>query len=221
MVDRLPPEVEDLLGSQDPASRDDAWARFVAAHSRLLLHVARTVTLDPDEAMDAYAWTLERLREEGGRRFTAFGTRGNSKFTTWLVVVVRRMCLDCLRKKRGRVRADGGQSIEAKEGRKVRRRLLELTGDPFVLETIRDPGLDPAAEAQRSEQLQLLNRVLDELPPSDRLLLSLRFEDDLSASEIAGILGLPSPFHVYRRLNRLLPDLRRRLNGRGVSDSKI
>lgn len=221
MVDRLPSEVEDLIGSQDPAARDAAWDRFVAAYSRLLLHVARSVTSDPDEAMDAYVWTLERLREDGGRRLATFEGRGNSKFTTWLVVVVRRLCLDCLRRRRGRIRGDSRESAKAKEGRKVRRRLLQLAGEPAVLEALPDPALDPAGEVQRSEELGALHQVLSELPPSDRLLISLRFEDDLPASEIARVMGLPSPFHVYRRLDRLLPELRRRMNGRGITDAEI
>jgi len=221
MVDRLPPEVGDFLGATDPAVREAAWDRFVASHSRLILHVARSVFRDADEAMDAYTCCLERLRADGGRRLSTFLSRNNSKFSTWLVVVVRRMCLDHLRQKRGRVRpgADGGGG--SSQGQKMRRRILEMAGEPEVLETLQDPGLDPAQETVRSEGLRHLAQALEELPPSDRLLLSLRFEDDLSASEIARIVGLPSPFHVYRRLNRLLPELRRRLNGRGMLDSEL
>lgn len=221
MADRLPSEVEDFIGSQDPAARDAAWDCFVATYSRLLLHVARSVTPDPDEAMDAYVWTLERLREDAGRRLATFEGRGNSKFTTWLVVVARRLCMDCLRNKRGRIRSDARESAKAKEGRKVRRRLLLLAGEPAVLETLPDPSLDPAEGAQRSERLGVLRQAVSELPPGDRLLISLRFEDDMPASEIARVLGLPSPFHVYRRLHRVLPDLRRRMNGRGISDSEL
>jgi DNA-directed RNA polymerase specialized sigma subunit len=40
------------------------------------------------------------------------------------------------------------------------------------------------------------------------LLLTLRFEDELSAAEIADILGMPSQFHVYRRLKVILAGLK-------------
>lgn len=221
MVDRLPPEVGEFLGATDPAVRDAAWDRFVASYSRLILHVARSVFRDADEAMDAYTCCLERLRADGGRRLSTFDSRNNSKFSTWLVVVARRMCLDCLRQKQGRVLAHAKGTGRFSDGQKIRRRILELTGEAGALETLQDPGLDPAARTVKSEGLRLLTQVLEELPPADRLLLSLRFEDDLSASEIARVAGLPSPFHVYRRLNRLLLELRKRLNGRGMLDSEL
>jgi DNA-directed RNA polymerase specialized sigma subunit len=52
--------------------------------------------------------------------------------------------------------------------------------------------------------------------PQDRLLLRLRFEGDMTAREIALLLNLPTPFHVYRRLNALLEQLRESLNRRGI-----
>src|SRR4029079_5423431 len=55
----------------------------------------------------------------------------------------------------------------------------------------------------------------DALRPSCRLLLTMRFDDGLSAAEIATILKYPSQFHVYRRINALLADLRSRLEKRG------
>ena len=55
---------------------------------------------------------------------------------------------------------------------------------------------------------------------ADRLLIKLRFDDDLSAREIAGLVGLPTPFHVYRRLNALLGQLRRVLRQRGIHEAE-
>jgi hypothetical protein len=49
------------------------------------------------------------------------------------------------------------------------------------------------------------------------LLLALRFEDDLSASRISRMLGLPTPFNVYRRLNVVLRQLRAGLEARGIN----
>nr|MBA3521296.1 RNA polymerase sigma factor SigF [Gemmatimonadales bacterium] len=57
--------------------------------------------------------------------------------------------------------------------------------------------------------------AIGELEPRDRLLLTLRFEQELSAREIAGLMGLATPFHVYRRLNRICEGLRERLSGNG------
>jgi hypothetical protein len=43
-------------------------------------------------------------------------------------------------------------------------------------------------------------------------LLRLRFEQDLTAREMATVLGLPSPFHVYRRLDAIFRALRMALS---------
>jgi DNA-directed RNA polymerase specialized sigma subunit len=51
------------------------------------------------------------------------------------------------------------------------------------------------------------------------LLLRLRFDDDLTAQEIAKLLQFPSPFHVYRRVNALLGVLRRALEQRGFESA--
>src|SRR5688572_14416739 len=106
MADRrhaLPPELERLLDSAahrgDP---DEAWAALVAKYSRLLMTVARDVAPGHDAAMDAYAFVLERLREDDCRRLRGFVADGRSSFTTWLVVVTRRLCVDHYRQRYGR-----------------------------------------------------------------------------------------------------------------------
>ena len=50
------------------------------------------------------------------------------------------------------------------------------------------------------------------------VLLALRFDNQLSARRIAEILDFPSPFHVYRRLNSLLAQVRQKLESRGFTD---
>jgi DNA-directed RNA polymerase specialized sigma24 family protein len=44
--------------------------------------------------MDGYAYVLEALRSDDYRRLRAYAADGRSKFSTWLVVVARRLCLD-------------------------------------------------------------------------------------------------------------------------------
>ena len=64
----------------------------------------------------------------------------------------------------------------------------------------------------------VLEAAVARLAPADRVLLKLRFEDELPAREIAAVLRLPTVFHVYRRLNALLTELRVTLRNRGVED---
>lgn len=219
----LPRELSRLLDARTPARADAAWDDFVAIHSPLLLHVTRSLTRDRDEAMDAYARVLERLREDDCRRLRAFVSDGRSRFTTWLVAVVRRLCLDWHRERFGRARADG--SAEAREAHERRRRLRTLAHD-IGIEEFNDAvdagtqGADGPDEQLRALELHdALETALATLPVADQLLLRLRFHDERSAQQIARVLHFPTPFHVYRRINALLAQLRATLRARGIESS--
>jgi RNA polymerase sigma factor (sigma-70 family) len=214
--DELPREVAELLCAESLAARDAAWERFVAVHTRLLLHVTRTLVHDPDVAMDAYAELLERLREDDSRRLRGFAAAGRSKFTTWLVVVSRRICVDWLRHRGGRTRTGAASGTPALPSQLFRRRLLGMAGEAIPLDSLRDARHGADDDLERAEIHEALTAALDGLSSADRLLLALRFDDGLKASEIARVMKLPSPFHVYRRLDHVLRTLRRSLSGSGV-----
>ena len=82
-----------------------------------------------------------------------------------------------------------------------------------------DTGEAPDAAIRREQLNTALLASLATLLPRERLLLTLRFEDDLTAREIAIRLRYPTPFHVYRAINGILESLRDRLHRQGVSDS--
>jgi RNA polymerase sigma factor (sigma-70 family) len=218
VADALPVELSRLFAPApaDAAARDTAWDGFTAAYSRLLLHTARSITSDHDSAMDAYAYLLEQLRADDFKRLRAYTPVGRGKFTTWLVVVVRRLCLDFRRQRYGRPRTDTTDDAAA---RATRRRLIDLIAAPQDPDEIPASGKDPATAALSSDLGRILESALAGLMPEDRLLLKLRYEDDLPAREIAALLRMASPFHVYRRINALLTQLRGSLRARGVDDS--
>lgn len=166
--------------------------------------------------MDYYAYVLERLRDEDFRRLRSYQTEPSCKFSTWLTVVVRRLCVDRHRQRYGRLHAEPGGT-----GDLARRNLLHLVAER--LETVDPadptPAANPEASLRQRELIGALQRELEQLAPRDRYLLALRFEDDLGAEEIAGMLGFATRFHVYRSINRVLLELRRRLSGRGIQGS--
>lgn len=165
--------------------------------------------------MDAYTHVLEQLRADDYRRLRGYAAEPASKFTTWLVVVVRRACVDFHRIRYGRTR--GQDSAASKERRSLRRKLEELASAPDDLASVIDESsASPDRAILDNEVATSLQCALDRLAPADRLLLALRFEEDLSASEIAKIMFFPSPFHVYRRLNTVLADMRGVLRARGI-----
>ncbi|MBA3258308.1 MAG: sigma-70 family RNA polymerase sigma factor [Gemmatimonadales bacterium] len=197
-ADRLPAEMDRLLAPL-PADRETAWQEFVERYSRLLLRVAFAFTPGYDGAMDRYLFILEELRRDDFARLRRFAADGRGRFSTWLVVVARRLCVDHHRRCYGRNRTAGPAPQMRSPARQARQRLTDLCGDSRALDAVADLAqLDPL-------------EALDELEPSDRLLLKLRYEQDLTAREIAALLGLPTPFHVYRRARAICALLRDRL----------
>jgi RNA polymerase sigma factor (sigma-70 family) len=214
-VNELSPSLSRLIRAGTPHDSDAAWRAFVAEHSRLVLHACRSVWRSPDDAMDAYAEVLDHLHADDFRRLREFATEPRSQVSTWLVVVSRRIALDLYRRRYGRPGSDA--SIEQ---RRARRRVLYLGAAPPAPHDHAAPENDRAdAAIRRAELHEALRCALAALPPRDVLLLELRFVDDLSAQAIAPMLEMPSPFHVYRRLNALLADLRRALGRRGVESA--
>ena len=209
-----PRQLARLLEAQDEAQSNRAWDQFLSAYGHLLLKTAHYTHRNHDGAMDAYAYVLERLRQENFRRLRTFSGGDAAALSRWLVVVSRRMCLDFRRERYGRPRA----SVPAVE-RDARRRLVDEVWDAREPAELPAPSTsNPEWQLRRDQQRRALAAVVDQLEPRDQLLLALRFENELSARRIAEIMDWPSPFHVYRRLNKLLPVLRTRLKARGIED---
>ncbi|HVF40660.1 MAG TPA: sigma-70 family RNA polymerase sigma factor [Gemmatimonadaceae bacterium] len=216
-MSQLPATLQSLLNAS-PGQLDDAWADFLAEFSTLLLHVARSVSSGRDQAMDAYAHLLDQLRKDHCKKLHGYAIDPNTRFTTWLVVVSRRACVDFHRTRYGRSRPEDSSS--SKDRRALRRKLEELTGAPDDLSFVIDEsGASPDRRILDHELVSGLQDALDSLAPADRLLLALRFEEDLSASEIAKIMVFPSQFHVYRRLNSVLASMRVALRTRGIESA--
>lgn len=168
--------------------------------------------------MDAYAYLLEQLRRDDFQRLRAYVSDDRSRFTTWLVVVARRLCLDRLRQRYGRA---PDAEADNRETHAVRRRLVDLLGEELDTAVLADTaGADPETHLLANELRRVLTGVVGELEPRDQLLLKLRFEDELPAREIAQVMRFATPFHVYRRINTLLGQLRAALARRGVQGSE-
>lgn len=71
---------------------------------------------------------------------------------------------------------------------------------------------DPESAAIRSDELERLRRGLHLLAPGDRLILQLRFEEELTLSRIAVMLGLKDAWATQRQIDRVLRQLRAELD---------
>jgi RNA polymerase sigma factor (sigma-70 family) len=212
-TDLLPPELARLIAPGSPPGGEADWQDFVERYSRVLLRVAFAFAPGYDGAMDRYVFILEELRRNDYGRLRRFAADGRGRFSTWLVVVARRLCLDHHRRCYGRTRGSGAAGQAMGSARLVRRRLNDLAGSEVTVDSVADQSQpDPLEELDDADRGHALSRALEELEPADRLLLKLRFEQDLSAREIAALLGMPTPFHVYRRARTICALLRVRLN---------
>ena len=211
-----PLALSQLLHAADSSSQLAAWEDLIARHTRLLLAVSRSFNGGHDEVMERYTYMLDKLCEENFRRLRKFDDSSGARFSTWLTVTARHLCLDHLRSVYGRQRECAKPALHYPLYR-IRRALADSIGPDIDVEQIVDeqsPSL--VSQAVVGERDGLLRAVLIRLTPRERLLLTLRYEDDLSASRIASVIGLPTPFHVYRQLNNVLQKLRVMLEARGV-----
>lgn len=213
----VPAELSALLSASSDPDRERAWAGFVHAFTPAMLRVARSLGGDADLVMDRYTFVLERLRGDDYRRLRAYARPGAGEFSLWLIVVVRRLCLDHHRERYGRTR--GNPDDKAGMRRAQRLRLADLLAEHTSPEFLAaSPGSGPDELLAHKEQMTALGAALGRLSAEDRLLLRLRFGEELSAREIGTLMHFPTLFHVYRRLDRVLKELRASLLTLGVRD---
>jgi RNA polymerase sigma factor (sigma-70 family) len=211
-----PFQLGQLLTAPDSSSREAAWEELIERHTRLLLAIARSFEGGHDETMERYSYILEKLREDGFRRLRSFDENSGARFSTWLTVTSRRLCLDYLRSRYGRVRprADGDTSDSL---RSIRRALADYLRPELDIDLIADEeSVSVITAAVMRERDRALSAALLQLQPRERLLIALRFQDDLSALRIARLLHAPTPFHIYRQLKAVLENLRSYLIARGI-----
>jgi RNA polymerase sigma factor (sigma-70 family) len=216
-----PAELTALLSATETAGREAAWARFLAKYSRPILHTVYSRCSGYDSAMDRYAYILEKLQDEDFRRLRGYVADGRAEFSTWLAVVTRRLCEDFRRQRYGRPQSHTTEGEQrAREEFRVRRLLAELVGHDGDWSRVPvSDGTNPELALREVELGDSLAAAVSELGARDQLLLKLRFEYDLTAKQIAHLMGYPTPFHVYRRLRSRLTRLRRALEGEGVDDA--
>ena len=215
MGNDFPPELAVLLDGADPSTRERAWSAFLDRYHRLLLKAAGRFGGDYDARMDRYRFLVESLSADECRRLRAYQAQPRSSFPAWLTVVTRRLCVDFERSRTGRLRA-GSDPDGARESHRARQRLAQLVGSDVSPDEIAESGRGAEERLVDDERHAAVESVLGALSAGDQLLLRLRFDDDLPVRRIAQVMGFPTVFHVYRRLNALLAQVRTQLETRGI-----
>jgi RNA polymerase sigma-70 factor, ECF subfamily len=144
----------------------EAFATLVGLHERFVYNLALRTLGNPEEAADV-------AQDAFFRAWTAlYEFREQAQFRTWLYRIVLNLCLNRVPR--------------------LRRELQNLTHEELadIPETTSVAG-DPVTSLEANELRSFLHREIDQLPEQYRLLVSLRYQHELSYDEIAALVGLP------------------------------
>lgn len=123
---------------------------------------------------DAEDLTLEAF----GKAFHKLSTYApHFAFSTWLFKIAQNNCIDHIRKKRLHF-----LSIDQP---------FEPQGDKDFTGTIRTHSRNPEEEVIRQQRMQMVRRMLGQLNTKYRLMIELRYYEELSYEEIATELDIP------------------------------
>jgi len=156
---------EEKLVRRAQAGDTDAFAELVLEHQRFVFNLALRTLSDPQDAED--------LSQEAFIR--AWGAlprfRRKARFQTWLYRIVMNLCYNRLPR--------------------LRKEISELADDSINLMEDSTSMHSPAAALDAEELRGYLHEQIDVLPESQRVLITMRFQQDLSYAEISEIVGIP------------------------------
>lgn len=185
--------MEPLSGDWLARARNGDAEAFAGAFEalRTAVYAVAARLVGPDDAEDVTMETFLRAWQAVNQ------FNGRASLKSWLYRIAHNCAIDHLRRRKRR--------------REVHPEPDEAGRDP--LEQVPDTAAaHPAAEIERQEAGDELDRALRRLPPEHRLVLLLRYGDGLSYGEIAAATGLPAGT-VMSRLFNAKRKLRRALDG--------
>ena len=184
----LKPDVETVddleLVRRFKKGNESAFTGIVNRYNQRLLHTAKVILNDEDDAMDLTQETFVKAY------FNLKGFREDSSLYTWLYRIVYNLCISHLRRKKivSFISFDHHDDV------------MEFHSS--------DPG--PEKEYERKELKRSVIRAVNALPFKQRTVFTLKQVDGLTHREIAEIMGITegavkaSYFHAIRKLQGML-----------------
>jgi len=155
-------EEERVWVGQALAGDQVAFGRLVEAYKTPVFNLAYRLLGDAAEAEDAAQETFVRV-------YTHLNTYDpDRKFSSWILSITSHYCIDRLRRRRSS--------------------WLSLD-DLLTRRTFADPHDGPEKTALQREEQDAVNSLLADLPSQYRLVLILRYWQDLSYQEMSQVLG--------------------------------
>jgi RNA polymerase sigma-70 factor (ECF subfamily) len=175
------------------AGDERAYAHLLNRYRSRVYGLAVRMLQSRDDASDI-------AQEAFVRAFQALATFDPTKsFGAWIARITANLCIDHYRRRRAvLVPLDAPPDAERNE---LKRELPDQT-------------LLPDERVARSEQAAQIASLVEALPPRYRMVVALRYQEDLAYEEIADILKLPLGT-VKARLHRAHHLLKRRLDPKG------
>lgn len=135
-----------------------------------------------------------------------------SSFATWITVVVRRMLFAEWRAIHGRTAA----------ARAPRPALVPLEDEPEIAggAAADERALDADAGRRAEEASRIMREAMAALSVQDRIILRLKYVEGSSIADISRALNIAQR-PLYRRIEALLADLRKRLQRAGIRADAI
>jgi RNA polymerase sigma-70 factor (ECF subfamily) len=168
----------------------DALSSLVQSQQTYVYSIAMSLMHNPADAADMTQEVFIRLMRSLGTY------RAETKFTTWLYRLVTNICLDGLRRRGRPVESlDDTSSGGNEDATSIGQRLADS-----------DRWTQPEEEVQLRESATEVRAALAQLPPAQRLALTLHYFEDLRYEDIAEVMGLPLntvKSHIRRGKERL------------------
>ncbi len=151
----------------DLEAYDDIVDRFSASVYRLALKFTRSQADAEDIAQETFLSAYENLLK----------APKDLPLKPWLMTICVNLCRNLARKKKSFNFSDLEKSDEE--------------GESDIAGKIRDEDLNPLEKAKQNENVGHVQSALQKIPEKYRIILELRYMEDLSYQEIAEILNLP------------------------------
>ncbi|MFO8082152.1 MAG: sigma-70 family RNA polymerase sigma factor [Armatimonadota bacterium] len=197
MPDRLPSD-ETRLVRLAASCDESAFCELIDRFDRCITSVVNRYASRPVDREDLRSEIVAKLLVRKKRALRTW--KPTASFASYLSTIAARHCMDWLRRRgslpRARLTGESGGSPDI---------LLEeviAAGD----------GANPHHCIEAGHRRETICQAFDQLSSSDRLVLYLRFDQELSGGEIAGLLGIThgaARQRLFRAISRLEDQMRR------------
>ena len=161
----------DLVRLALDVNDQNAYAKLMQRYRDSIYFMVLKIVHDPDDADDL---TIEAF----GKAFSNLEKYSpDYAFSTWLYKIALNNSIDFIRRKRM-------ETLSIDEENESE------SGDSYKMD-LQSPLLDPEEKYIKEQRAKLMREVLEKINPKYRMLIELRFFDELSYEEIAEKTALP------------------------------